>query len=59
MFSLPVNPDVSPRLVMGVKIANYQGILSGRDLVEKRAVNMKRGVSIGMTVEINNYDGGI
>jgi len=59
VLSLPVNPDVSPSLLVGVEVAHYQEILSERGLVKERTVNMKRGISIRVAVEIEKSNGSV
>jgi len=48
VFSLFVDPDISPGVMMGIEVAYYQRILGGRCLVEEKTVDMKRGVSVRM-----------
>jgi len=59
MLSLLVDPSIPPSLVVGVEVAHYQRIFRSRNHVEERTVNVKRGISIGMSIKIDNYYRGI
>jgi len=54
MFSLFVDPSITSGMVMGVEIPNNHGILEGQSFVEEAAIDIRRSVSVKVSIKIYN-----